>query len=47
MLLQERIQNENICFNFSPSHPNSVGGADGSTSTPLQERSDGIDIVAA
>jgi hypothetical protein len=37
---QER--NEDIHFNNSPSNPNSLGGVD---STPIQERSDDIEIV--
>ena len=40
--------NENIHFNNSPIHPDSLGGAGGSGSadTPPQGRSDEIEIVA-
>jgi hypothetical protein len=42
MLAQER--NEDICFNNSPSDPNSLAGVD---STAPQEKSEDIDIIAA
>jgi hypothetical protein len=37
-------RNEDLCFNNSPSDLNSLGGVD---STPFQEKSEDIDIIAA